>query len=376
MVVDVVAAELDRVHERIAGRFGRAEPRSRVREYVSGLVAGLERKNGWTLAEWAGEVSPDGMQRLLRSADWDTREVRDDVRDYVLENLGDPGGVLIADETGFLKKGTRSAGVQRQYSGTAGRTENCQIGVFLAYASSHGHALIDRELYVPASWAEDRDRCREAGIPHDVEFATKPRLAQAMLARALDAGVPFAWFTADEVYGQAKYLRRWLEERGVAYVMAIRCSDTFPVSGTEQRADALTAALSARSWQRLSAGPGAHGPREHHWARIAIEAGAPAGRGHWLLARRSLHDPGEIAYYACYGPRRSRLVDLAWAAGSRWHIEECFQQAKNEAGLDHYQVRSWRAWYAHITLSMLALAWLSATRAQAAKGEPAPAIRA
>ena len=376
MVVGVAAAELDRLHERIAGRFGRSEPRARVREYVSGLVAGLERKNGWTLAERAGEVSPDGMQRLLRSADWDTREVRDDVRDYVLENLGDPGGVLIADETGFLKKGTRSAGVQRQYSGTAGRTENCQIGVFLAYASSHGHALIDRELYVPASWAEDRDRCREAGIPHDVEFATKPRLAQAMLARALDAGVPFAWFTADEVYGQAKYLRRWLEERGVAYVMAIRCSDTFPVSGTEQRADALTAALSARSWQRLSAGPGAHGPREHHWARIAIEAGAPAGRGHWLLARRSLHDPGEIAYYACYGPRRSRLVDLAWAAGIRWHIEECFQQAKNEAGLDHYQVRSWRAWYAHITLSMLALAWLSATRAQAAKGEPAPAIRA
>ena len=376
MVVGVAAAELDRLHERIAGRFGRSEPRARVREYVSGLVAGLERKNGWTLAERAGEVSPDGMQRLLRSADWDTREVRDVVRDYVLENLGDPGGVLIADETGFLKKGTRSAGVQRQYSGTAGRTENCQIGVFLAYASSHGHALIDRELYVPASWAEDRDRCREAGIPHDVEFATKPRLAQAMLARALDAGVPFAWFTADEVYGQAKYLRRWLEERGVAYVMAIRCSDTFPVSGTEQRADALTAALSARSWQRLSAGPGAHGPREHHWARIAIEAGAPAGRGHWLLARRSLHDPGEIAYYACYGPRRSRLVDLAWAAGSRWHIEECFQQAKNEAGLDHYQVRSWRAWYAHITLSMLALAWLSATRAQAAKGEPAPAIRA
>ena len=376
MVVGVAAAELDRLHERIAGRFGRSEPRARVREYVSGLVAGLERKNGWTLAERAGEVSPDGMQRLLRSADWDTREVRDDVRDYVLENLGDPGGVLIADETGFLKKGTRSAGVQRQYSGTAGRTENCQIGVFLAYASSHGHALIDRELYVPASWAEDRDRCREAGIPHDVEFATKPRLAQAMLARALDAGVPFAWFTADEVYGQAQYLRRWLEDRGVAYVMAIRCSDTFPVSGTEQRADALTAALSARSWQRLSAGPGAHGPREHHWARIAIEAGAPAGRGHWLLARRSLHDPGEIAYYACYGPRRSRLVDLAWAAGSRWHIEECFQQAKNEAGLDHYQVRSWRAWYAHITLSMLALAWLSATRAQAAKGEPAPAIRA
>jgi SRSO17 transposase len=376
MVVDVAAAELDRLHERIAGRFWRSEPRARVRQYVSGLVAGLERKNGWTLAERAGEVSPDGMQRLLRIADWDTREVRDDVRDYVIENLGDPQGVLIADETGFLKKGTRSAGVQRQYSGTAGRTENCQIGVFLAYASPHGHALIDRELYLPQSWMADRDRCAAAGIPGDIEFAPKARLAQAMVERVIEAGVPFAWFTADEVYGQAKYLRRWLEERDVAYVMAIRRTDTFPVSGSEQRADALTAALSGRSWQRLSAGAGAHGPREYHWARVSIEAGAKAGRGHWLLARRSLHDPDEIAYYACYGPARSRLIDLAWVAGSRWHVEECFQQAKNEAGLDHYQVRSWRAWYAHITLSMLALAWLSATRAQAAKGEPPPAARA
>src|SRR5215472_1246011 len=199
MVVDVAAAELDRLHERIAGRFGRSEPRARVREYVSGLVAGLERKNGWTLAERAGEASPDGMQRLLRQADWDTREVRDDVRDYVIENLGSPDGVLIADETGFLKKGVKSAGVQRQYSGTAGRTENCQIGVFLAYASSRGHALIDRELYIPKSWTGDRDRCRAAGIPDDVGFATKPQLAQAMLARAIEAGVPFAWFTADEV---------------------------------------------------------------------------------------------------------------------------------------------------------------------------------
>jgi SRSO17 transposase len=376
MVVDLVAAELDRVHERIVGRFWRAEPRARVREYVSGLVAGLERKNGWTLAERAGEVSPDGMQRLLRRADWDIDGVRDDVRDYVLGHLGHPEGVLIADETGFLKKGVRSAGVQRQYSGTAGRTENCQVGVFLAYASVHGHALIDRELYLPQSWTGDRDRCRAAGIPDEIEFAPKAQLAQAMLQRAIDARVPFAWFAADEVYGQAKYLRRWLEARDVAYVMAIRCSDTFPAGGAEQRADALTAALPARSWQRLSAGAGAHGPREYHWARITIDAGAEPGRGHWLLARRSLHDPDEIAYYACYGPRRSRLVDLAWVAGSRWHIEECFQQAKNEAGLDHYQVRTWRAWYAHITLSMLALAWLAAARAQAAKGEPAPVTRA
>jgi SRSO17 transposase len=327
MVVDLVAAELDAVHERIAGRFARSEPRARVREYVSGLVAGLERKNGWTLAERAGEVSPDGMQRLLRRADWDTGEVRDDVRDYVIEHLGDRDGVLIADETGFIKKGTRSAGVQRQYSGTAGRTENCQVGVFLAYASVHGHALIDRELCLPASWTEDRDRCRAAGIPDEIEFSTKPRQAQAMISRAIEAGVPFAWFTADEAYGQAKYLHAWLEDRDVSYVLAIRRSDTLTTASGEQRADALIAAGPARAWQRLSTGAGAHGLREFDWARIPVRTAARRpGRGRWLLARRPVSDPADIAYYACYGPRRSRLVDLAWTAGSRWHIEMVFPQ--------------------------------------------------
>jgi SRSO17 transposase len=333
VVVDLVAAELDRVHERIGGRFARAEPRARVREYVSGLVAGLERKNGWTLAERAGEVSPDGMQRLLRRADWDVGGVRDDVRGYVAEHLGDRDGVLIADETGFLKKGTRSAGVQRQYSGTAGRTENCQVGTFLAYASARGHALIDRELYLPQSWIEDRDRCRAAGIPDEVEFATKPRQAQAMIGRAIDAGVPFAWFTADEAYGQAKYLRVWLEDQDVFHVLAIRCSDTLiTTSAGKQRADALIAALPPVAWRRLSVGAGAHGPREYHWARVPVRICWRPGRGHWLLARRSISDPAEIAYYICYGPRRSTLVDLAWTAGSRWHVEECFQQAKTRPG--------------------------------------------
>jgi SRSO17 transposase len=364
------------VHARIAGRFARAEPRARVREYVSGLVAGLERKNGWTLAERAGELSPDGMQRLLRRADWDVDGVRDDVRDYVIGQLGDRDGVLIADETGFLKKGTRSAGVQRQYSGTAGRTENCQVGVFLAYASPRGHALIDRELYLPRSWAEDRDRCAAAGIPGGVEFTTKPRQAQAMISRAVAAGVPFRWFTADEAYGQAKYLQTWLEDQDLFYVVAIRRSDTLTTASGEQRADALIAAAPPRAWQRLSTGAGAHGLREFDWARVPVRTRWRPGRGHWLLARRSISEPAEIAYYACYGPRRSSVADLAWTAGSRWHIEECFQQAKGETGLDHYQVRSWRAWHAHITLSMLALAWLAASRARAIKGEPAPATRA
>jgi SRSO17 transposase len=377
VVVDVVVAELDRVHARIAGRFTRSEPRERVREYVSGLVAGLERKNGWTLAEHAGAVSPDGMQRLLRRADWDVDGVRDDVRDYVIEHLGGREGVLIVDDTGFLKKGTRSAGVQRQYSGTAGRTENCQIGTFLAYASPRGHALIDRELYLPESWTSDRDRCRAAGIGDEVEFATKPRQAMAMLARAMDARVPFGWFTADEAYGQVKYLRVWLEERDVAYVVATRCNDTLiTTEGRQARADELVAALPANAWRRISAGAGAHGPRDYDWARIPIRIGWARGRAHWLLARRSISDPTQIAYYVCYGPRRSSLADLAWIAGTRWRIEECFQQAKNEAGLDHYQVRTWRAWYAHITLSMLAHAWLAVARSLAVKGEPTPANQA
>jgi SRSO17 transposase len=377
VVVDVVMDQLDRVHERIGGRFARSEPRNRAREYVSGLVAGLERKNGWTLAEQAGEVSPDGMQRLLRWADWDIDGVRDDVRDYVVEHLGDPGGVLIVDDTGFLKKGRMSAGVQRQYSGTAGRIENCQIGTFLAYASPRGHALIDRELYLPEPWIADRDRCRRVGIPAGAEFETKPRQAMAMLARAFAAKVPFAWVTADEAYGQVKYLRLWLEAHDAAHVLATKVNDTLVTTGgREARADELIADLPARSWRRLSVGAGAHGPREYDWARVPIRIGWQPGRGHWVLARRSITDPTEIAYYVCYGPRRSTLLDLAWVAGSRWRIEECFQQAKNEAGLDQYQVRSWRAWYAHITLSMLAHAWLAVSRSLVTKGELTPSRRA
>jgi SRSO17 transposase len=377
VILDLVAAELEALHERISGRFVRSEPRTRVREYIAGLVAGLERKNGWTLAERAGEVSPDGMQRLLRRADWDVDGVRDDVRDYVVERLGDRGGVLIVDDTGFLKKGTRSAGVQRQYSGTAGRVENCQIGVFLAYASDAGHALIDRELYLPESWTSDRDRCRAAGIGDEVEFATKPVLAQHMIERALDAQVPFSWLTADEAYGQVKYLRVWLEERDVSYVLATRRNDdVFTPDGRAGRADEIIAQVPAKQWRRISVGDGAHGPREYSWVRVPIRIAWAPGRGHWLLARRSLSDPTEIAYYICAGPRRSTLTELATVAGSRWRVEECFQQAKNEAGLDHYEVRTYRAWYAHITLSMLALAWLAGTKTQAIKGESGSTIRA
>src|SRR5436190_12485470 len=323
MVVDVAAVELDRVHERIGRRFARSEPRARAREYVSGLVAGLERKNGWTLAEHAGEASPDGMQRLLRWADWDVDGVRDDVRGYVVGHLGALDAVLVVDDTGFLKKGSRSAGVQRQYTGTAGRIENSQVGVFLAYTSSTGHALIDRELYVPKSWIDDPARCAAAGIPEGVGLRTKPQLAQAMLQRAIDAGVPFGWVTADEAYGQVKYLRVWLEERDIPYVLATRRNDDMITTDWgNARADDLIAGLPAKAWSRISAGAGAHGPREYDWARLPVRVEWAAGRGHWLLARRSITDPTEIAYYVCYGPRSTRLLDLAKVAGTRWRVEE------------------------------------------------------
>jgi SRSO17 transposase len=302
------------------------------------------------------------MQWLLTGADWDPDLVRDDLRDYVIEHLGDPGAVLVADDTGFLKKGIKSAGVQRQYSGTAGRVENCQIGVFLGYASPAGRTLLDRELYLPQSWTDDRQRCREAGVPDEVGFATKPDLAAGMLARALDAGVPASWVTADEAYGQVGRLRTMLEDRGMSYVLAVPCSQRVHRGGLgEARADAVIAALAPQTWTTISVGAGAKGPRVYQWARTPIRP--LAGPGHWLLARRSLHDPTEIAYYLAAAPPRTPLRELARVAGVRWAIEETFQTAKSEVGLDHYQVRRYPGWYRHITLAMLAHAFLTVTRA-------------
>jgi SRSO17 transposase len=373
-LVESWQAGLDDLFACFAGRFSRVEPRRRAVAYVRGLLSPLERKNGWTLAEQAGDGSPNGVQALLQSPCWDPHAVRDDVRDYVVEHLRDPDAVLIADETGFIKKGKRSAGVQRQYSGTAGRTENCQIGTFLCYASVKGRALIDRELYLPRSWTEDRARCRAAAVPDAVDFATKPQQARMMLERAIAAGVPFSWFTADEAYGQNPGLRNWLEEQNIPYVMATRRDDEV-ASGlfTTTRVDALIDTLPASAWKRLSCGDGVQGPRRYDWATIPIRRPFAHGRRGWVLARRSISDPTDIAYYLCYGPRGTRLRELIRVAGTRWAIEESFQTAKNEVGLDHYQVRRYDAWYAHITLAMGAAAFLAATRAgEAAKGAAIP----
>jgi SRSO17 transposase len=370
-------AGLDDLFARVAGRFGRVEPRRQARLYLMGLLAPVERKNGWQLAEAAGDATPDRMQRLLNNARWDARQVRDDLRGYVAEHLGDPGGVLIVDETGFLKKGTKSAGVQRQYSGTAGRVENCQLGVFLAYASPAGRALIDAELYLPRSWTEDRVRCAEAGVPADVGFATKPELARTMLGRALDAGVPARWATADEAYGQDHKFRIFCEQRRLGYVVAVpRSQSTGAGTGygsTGSRADALAAAAPAEAWKRLSAGDGTKGPRLYDWAMATLPIIREPGEGfgRWLLIRRSITDPGELAYYLCFGPAGTTIGQLVRIAGARWAIEECFQSAKNETGLDHYQVRRYDAWHRHITLAMLAAGYLAVTAATSPKAPPA-----
>ncbi len=305
-------AEFDTGFAAIAGRFGRVEPRRRARAFLLGLLSDVEGRSCWQLAEQAGDGSPHGMQRLLGEAVWDADGVRDDVRGYVIDALGDPDGVLILDDTADLKKGDLTLGTQRQYSGTAGRIENAQVAVYLAYAGPRGSTLIDREVYLPKAWTDDRARCAAAGIPEHVRFATKITLGRRMLARALDAGVPAGWATADECYGGDQYLRRDLQTREVGYVLAVAKSHRVTARTVDgpARADQLTAALPSRAWNRISAGPGSKGER-----------------------------------------------------GTRWNVETCFQSGKT-IGLDEPQVRRWDSWYRHTTLVMLAHAILTVIAAR------------
>jgi SRSO17 transposase len=370
--VEAWASGLDELAGRIAWRFARSEPRLRVAAYLRGLLAPLERKNGWTLAEAAGESNPDGMQRLLSTADWDSAQVREDLRDYVVEHLGDPGAVLVVDETGFLKKGSKSAGVARQYSGTAARIENCQIGVLLGYATAGAHTFLDAELYLPRAWTDDRDRCREARVGEEVVFATKPELAIAMLARAIESGVPARWLTGDEVYGQHPGLRRFCDEQGLSYVLAVPSNQWVWTVGDgpiprQHRVGAVAARLPAQAFKRISPGAGTKGPRIYHWARTELHPRPDAERRSWLLVRRRLSDPTDLAYYLCQAPATTTLAELARIAGTRWTIEENFQTGKGEVGLDHYQVRRYDGWYRPIPLAMFAHAFLAVTRATVGK---------
>ncbi|MET9438094.1 IS701 family transposase [Streptomyces sp. NPDC006551] len=355
---------------RMAGRFARVEPRRRVGRLVQGLLSDLPRKNCWTIAEWAGEATPHGMQHLLCRASWDADAVRDDVRDYVVEHLHDEMAVLVVDETGDVKKGTHTVGVQRQYTGTAGRIENSQVAVYLVYAGLRGHAAVDRELYIPRSWTTDPDRCQATGIPEERAFATKPELATAMIERFLDAGHRAAWVAGDEVYGGNPKLRSALEACGLGYVLAVACSAEVATGAGKFRADALAGMLPRRAWQKLSAGAGAKGHRFYDWAVIDT---ADPGSGHrQLLIRRNRHT-GELAYYRCHSPQTVPLTTLVSVAGSRWRVEETFQSGKGLAGLDEHQVRRFASRTRWVTLAMLAHAFLAVVRADEHGRTPGPA---
>ena len=353
--------------EHIGPCFARSETRERVKAYLQGLLSPVERKNGWQLAEEAGETTPYGMQYLLNRAVWDSNKVRDQLQAYVREMIADPDGILVIDETGFLKKGKKSVGVQRQYSGTAGRIENCQLGVFLTYASKAGHTLVDRELYLPKSWTQDRERCRAADVPEEVVFATKPELAARMLWRALDAGLGAKWVTGDTVYGSHRPLRQGLQSRNQAYALAVSCQEQVEVEGERKRVDRIADGFEPDQWQRISVGDGSKGPREFDWARIELTKPEQEGWQKWLVVRRSLVEgekPAERAYIVVFAPTGTTLSQMATAIGTRWSVEQCFEEGKGEVGLDQYEVRSWQGWYRHITLSMFAHAFLMVLRAR------------
>lgn len=363
------AAELDVVADKLVARFDRAEPRQRVLRYLTGLLSMAERKNGWQLAELAGEATPDGMQRLLSTAHWDADAVRDDLVAYVVEHLADPQAVLVLDETGFVKKGIKSVGVGPQYCGTVGKIANCQIGVFLAYATRHGPALLDRELYLPKQWAGDAERRTEAGVPTGADCVPKPTLGKQLLERAFAAGVQASWVTADSIYGGAYSLRHYLEEREQPFVLAVPSTQRV---GLSAKAEQVVAAWPAPAWQRLSAGEGSQGPRWYDWAWMPMAWRLhPEGMTHWLLARRSVSKPDELAYYFVFGPASATLEQVVRVAGTRWQVEQAFELAKGEVGLDEYEVRTWVGWYRHITLAMFALAYLTVVRLHA-QSQPGP----
>ena len=368
--------ELERLHARIAPRFARPEPRRRALAYLKGIVSPIERTNGWQLAEHAGESRPDGMQRLLNSALWDADLVRDDLRAYILERLGDPHAILVIDETSFRKRGKKSAGVKKQYCGTTGAIENCQVGVFLSYVGARGHTLLDRELYLPKEWIDDPQRCREAGIPEDTRFQTKCELARRMIERLWKAQVPFAWVVADTVYGGNLDLRLWLEAHGYSYVLAVASDEPVGVQTPEGRkrmtvAEAEALLVHTEDGHRLSMSNGTKGPRLFDWAVIPILHGWEDDGRHFLLIRRCLDDKAEKAYYFVFAPPATTLAEMVKAIGQRWCIEECFETGK-EMGLEDYEVRGFTAWYRFITLVMAVMACLASICAAAFLASPQP----
>jgi len=351
---EIVETEQKRLMGYMLHHFARKEPFERMQRYVKGLLSDVRRRNGWQLAEQAGEQRPDGMQRLLNTARWDHNGMRDDIQWYTSEVLGASDVVLVVDETGFLKKGNKSAGVKRQYSGTAGRVENCQIGVFLTYSTSCGHTIIDRELYLPKEWCSDNARRAEAGIPSDLTFQTKGQLAQQMLSRALANLESVNWVTGDSIYGSARTLRVWLETQQQSFVLGIRSDEALWCGFEQRRAAELVSEADEYSWQRLSAGAGSKGMRVYDWLALALPRYMQDPEfQHALLVRRSISRPDELSYYVVFAPVGTTMTEWVQVAGRRWTVEESFEHAKDELGLDQYEVRRWIGWYRHMTLVML-----------------------
>ncbi len=354
--------------QRLGSYFARSEARQAAFNYIQALLSPVERKNGWQVAEQVGDANPYRVQHLLGRAHWDADAVTHEIRQYAIEYLNDPFDILVIDETGFLKQGDQSVGVQVQYYGTTGHLENCQVGVFLAYITQKGHTLIDRRLYLPKSWTEDSQKSRKAGVPETVKFATKPQLAQQMLQSAWDAKIRSRWFVADEVYGNDGAFWWWLEKTGKQpYVLTVNKKQSFVIGWQNYRAEDLLQSIATEQWQRLSCGNGSKGEREYEWVRIEVNCDRSEGFQRWLVLRRSLEHPNEprcISYYQVFAPAETSLATIVRVIGKRWCIEECFKLAKSQLGLGDYEVRSWQGWHRHMTLVLAAQVFLTVLRSQ------------
>jgi len=358
--------------------FARPEPRATFDDLIRGLLADVKRKNSWQIAEYVGHPSRHRLELLLNGAVWDADVLRDEVRSYAVAHLGDADAALILDDTQVLKKGVKSVGVAPQHCGLTGQTENCQVWVMGAYASVHGHAFVDRELYLPARWCDDPGRMAEAGVPEDrTALLTKPQLARRIVARTLAAQVPFRWVCADAGYGRDPRLRRFCRERHLAFVMAVPvdlpCSTAPAASRHVREAGDLIGRVRRDSWQQRSAGHGTKGERYYDWALVAVrvkgEEPAP-GFAHHILMRRNTDDHSDIELFLVHAPAATTLADMVTAAGLRWKIEENNEHGKDLLGLDQYQVRKWTPTFRHVTACMLAHAFLAVTRATLGKARP------
>ena len=354
-----IEEEYNKLMSRISGVFHSDLGFSNAKKYMKGLLSGADRKNGWQIAEMVGESTPYTLQQFIYRGGYSSDTLRDELRCYVSDELGEDDGVMIVDDTGFIKQGDKSCGVQRQYTGTTGKTCNCQIGVFLTYASSKGHTPLDRRLYIPEKWFADKARCAEAGIPEDLEFQTKPRMAHEMLREATSAGVPYKWAAGDCAYGNYDEMREWLEENGKCYVLCVSMSEHIKDGDGKICVGSIVKELSDDGWFEASCGDGSKGARIYDWQTLELGSADESGKKHTLLFRRSKSDPTEIRAYLCYAQIGTPAQKLVEIAGIRWTVEMCFKESKGEVGLDQYEVRTYDSWYKHITFALLAMALLT-----------------